>query len=182
MISFGNVQINLSDLIAAIALLLSLTLACLEISRRLSKLHFKVTNLTLIDVVDNKIGLLLHLTIMNPSMLTRTVYKMDFEPLDGYQIKQIGGIQDFEKALVTFRPFGDIGKAILTRLDDVAGFPLDIEPHHSRTVYIAMTISPIPRPLSVELSKKPILHMFGYLVGFDYKDKPIAKLLIELPL
>jgi hypothetical protein len=170
---------NLSDILAAIALAVSLILAGIEIKRRLSRLHLKFTGITVICRQTNTLYLLLHLTIMNTSSITRTIYRIHFQPQGNYQISEVTGVQDFSQSLVTFQPLGSSGRGIQVRLDDIALFPLDVEPLHSKSCFLAIALSPISVAQLAE-SPRPSLGTVGYLLAFDYRQRKIAKLPLTL--
>jgi len=170
---------HVSDILAAVALALSLALTFIEVRRRLYGLHFEITDTKVIDAQANTIYLLLGLTIVNPSTITKTIYRIDSHPLKNYQISEVTGEQNFEQSLVTFQPLGIAGRGIRVRLDDTASFPLDVEPHHSKLVYLGIAVSPIP-PSPPQVSTLP-KQTYGYLLGFDYRQKQIAKIALKHP-
>ena len=136
-------KLNLSDTLAIIALILSLGLTFVEIRRRLYGLHFEITDTRVIDIRDNKAYLLVGLSIVNPSTMPKTIYQIDSQPLGNYQISEVPAEQNFEQSVVTFAPLGNAGMVAKVRLDDTASFPLDVEPLHSKTVYLGVAISPV---------------------------------------
>ena len=174
-------SVNLSDILAAIALVLSLGLVFIEVQRRLCGLHLNITGVTPIDGRANTLYLLLHLTIVNPSTITRTIYQIQFQPLENFQISEVPGAQNFEQSLVTFQPLGDAGRGVVVRLDDTASFPLDVEPLHSKNVFLGISLSPVSLPQN-DTPKVSSSKIFGYLLAFDYRNKRIAKVALEGPL
>jgi hypothetical protein len=170
-------SLSVSDWLAGCALGLSLILAFIEIRRRFYVLHFEVTDERPIDKVNNTLYILIGLTIYNPSSMPKTVYLIDFQPLEKYNISELSTIQNFEESTVTFVTGGNSAKV---RLDDTASFPLDIEPLHSRTVYFGVAVSPI-LPLPPKDSRPVGWKNYGYLVGFDYRHKQIVKILLRYP-
>lgn len=166
---------------AYIALLLSLTLAVIEIRRHFHGLRLNITGVNVIDGRDSMLYLLLHLTVVNPSTITRTIYQIEFQPLESFQISEVPGVQDFAQALVTFQPLGIDGRGIQVRLNDTASWPLDIEPLHSKTVFLCIALFPVSLSQPVAL-QTPSWKIFGYLLASDYRKKQIAKVALEGPL
>jgi hypothetical protein len=166
--------------LTVIALILSSYLTIIEIRRRLYGLHLNISGITMLDQHSNTLYLLLHLTIFNPSSITRTIYQIEFQPQGDYRIVVVRGEQDLSQSLVTFRCSGSAGVGVRMRYDDVAYFPLDIEPLHSKTALLAVALSPAPtRPLPA--SETLDGEIFGYFLAFDYRKKQIARLRLQLP-
>ena len=174
-----NLQIFFSVL-TIIALILSLCLTIIEVRRRLYGLHLNMSGITMFDHHGDTIYLLLHLTIFNPSSITRTIYQIEFQPQGDYRIVVVHGEQDLSQSLVTFRRTGSAGLGVRMRFDDVAYFPLDVEPLHSKTVLLAVALSPIP-PRPLPASETLTGEVFGYFLAFDYRKRLIAKLRLQLP-
>lgn len=86
--------------------------------------------------------------------MPKTVYQIDFQPLGDFQIALIDGVQDFANHLVTFRPCGEGGRGAMVRLEDTASFPLDVEARHSKSIYLALGISPIAYESAQDLIPK----------------------------
>ena len=169
-----------SDILAGIALGLSLFLSIIEIRRRFYVLHFEVTDERLIDVKSNTGYLLIGLSIYNPSTMPKTVYQIDFQPLEGFHICEVKGEQNFEQETVTFQSMGSSNKVAKVRLDDTASPPLDVEPLHSKTVYLAIAVSPV-YPLPPSELRLPIQKHYGYLIVSDYRHGQTAKIPLMMP-
>lgn len=135
-------SLHSSDILAIIALALSLALTFIEVRRRLHGLHIQITDERVICIQGNTVYLLVGLSIVNPSTMPKIIYQIDFQPLENYQICGVPGEQNFEQSVVTFAPLGSSGAVAKIRLDDTASFPLDVESLHSKTVYLGLAISP----------------------------------------
>lgn len=168
-------------IISSISILISLYLLFVELYRRNRNPHLSINGITLIDAHVNTIYLLLHVAIVNNSSIAKTIYQMSFQPLENFHIDEVPGEQNFEQSLVTFRPLGSSGKAILVRLEDTASFPLDIEPHHSKLAFLAIGVHPISLE-QYEHQKIKTNKTFGYIEAFDYHHKRIAKVDLSGPI
>lgn len=157
-----------SDIIAIIALGISLILSFFEVQRRWRGLQLRIRGISLINATNDALYLLVDRSIVNPSSIPKTIFRIDFKPTDNFEISAVPGKQDFEKALVTYQTPGTIQSAIQVRLEDTVSFPLDIEPHHSKGVYFAISVSPITIPAPVSKRK------FASLLAKDYREKRIA--------
>jgi hypothetical protein len=171
------VKVGFADVVASVSLLISLVLIVWEVRRRLFKLHFKVIGISPIgEWVVNVRYLLLDLAFYNPSTITRTVYQIQFQPLEGFRLDEVAGVPDFSKALVSFQ--SPAGGGVQVRSEDTASFPLDVEPLHSKTVFLAVAVT-IESPKSLLVSKEKNLN-FGYIVALDPNQKKIAKVCLGL--
>jgi hypothetical protein len=171
-------KINVSDLMAGIALALSLCLAGIEIRRRMYKLHLRITGHEVLAGYKQSVFVLFHLTIVNPSSMPKIIYGIRFQPQEGFSFYEVPGEPNLVQSLTTFRPPHRIpGNLVQVRLEDTASFPLDIEPLHSKKVYLALALSPV----SPAQSGNYKLRLYGHLVAFDYRMKDIAKVPILMP-
>lgn len=169
------------DILSSIALFLSLVLAIIELKRRLHKLQLRITGVDGIGGQATTIYVLIHLTVVNPSSMPKTIYGIRFESRGKYHVYEVPGKPDLLQSLVTFQPPpGILGSPMQVRLDDTASFPLDVEPHHSKKVYLAVAFSPVSPPLSGE--QRPRAETYGYLIAFDHRLKQITKIPILVPL
>jgi len=170
-----------SIIISAFALALSLGIILLELHRHFRRLHIVISLGEPIDFGIETAYILLNIVIVNTSYIAKTIYRIQFQPLGNFQISEVPGVQDFATALVTYRPLGETGRAIAVRLEDTASWPLDIEPLHSRSVYLAIAVSPVPlKQLSV--SRATTLKEFGYLIALDVHGRCLAKVALETPI
>lgn len=162
---------NYADIVSTFALFISLTLVGIELYRALQPLHFSVLHVTLIDYDKGIHYILADIAIVNASSISKTVYQIDFQPLKDFQIALIDGVQDFATGLVTFRPLGEGRRAAQVRLEDTASWPLDIEAHHSKSVFLALSVSSIP----FESPQDSLPKKFGYIRALNIHGKCIAK-------
>ena len=169
-----------SIIVSIIALALSLGLVALEFHRHFRRLHIHVMSRTPNAFGAETAYLLLDIAIVNTSYIAKTVYRIEFRPLENFQISEVPGVQDFATALVTYKPLGETGGAIQVRLEDIASLPLDVEPLHSRSVCFAIAISPIPLA-QLLASKVPSQKKFGYLIAWDVQGKCLAKVGLQMP-
>lgn len=168
-----------SVLIATISLAISLVLSYLEIKRRWLKLHFSITSIDVINGKGNEVFVILYLTFVNNSTIPKVIYRLDSELLDNYQIVEVIGEPDSELTLKKFKAFGSDYRVGVARFDDIATFPLDVEPQHSKTVLLPVIISPVqpPRPAHSDVKRETI----GYFVAFDYRERILAKAILKIP-
>ena len=171
---------NYALLIASISLIISVFFGYLEINRRWSKLFFAVHNVEAISGSENKVFLVAYLTFVNNSTIPKVIYHLKSELLENYQISVVSGEPDSELSTRIFRAFDNGHRGFRARFDDIASFPLDIEPLHSKTVIFPVIISPVP-PLPPDTSKVD-MKLIGYFVALDHRNKILAKAPIRLPL
>jgi len=162
---------NYADIVSTFALLISLTIVGVGLYRVFQPLHFSVLHTTLIDYNKGTHYILVDIAIVNASSIPKIVYQIDFQPLKDFQIALIDGAQDFATRLVTFQPCGAGGRAVQIRLEDTVSFPLDIEAHHSKSVFLALGVSSIP----FESPQDSLPKKFGYIRALDIHRKCIAK-------
>ena len=165
--------------IAIAALTLSMFLAYLEIMRRRGKLHFSITSMDLVDGLDGELFVVFYLSFVNNSTIPKSIYRLDSELLENYQIVEVHGEPSSELNRREFRPFGNVGKGCALRFDDTAEFPLDVEPLHSKTVALPVLISPVQFERYKNSTSRNKL--IGYFVAFDYRDCIMSKTPIEFP-
>jgi hypothetical protein len=165
--------------IAIASLALSLFLLYIEIMRRRGKLYFSITSMDLVDGFDGKLFVVFYLSFINNSTIPKSIYRLDSKLLENYQIVEANGVPSSELNRREFRPFGSGCKGCVLRFDDIAEFPRDVEPLHSKTVALPVLISPVQfeRYENSILSNK----LIGYFVAFNYKNQVIAKAPIEFP-
>ena len=166
-------------LIASISLVISLILSYLEISRRRRKLYFSVKNVELIDGFGGELFVVYYISFVNAASIPKTVYLLDTELKENYRVSEVQGTPNSDLTLLTYRPFGIECKGCVLRFDDVNQFPIDIEPHHSKTISLPLKLSPFDfsRYDRGQLKMKTI----GYFVAFDHKKHVLAKAPIDVP-
>ena len=168
---------NYSVLIAAISLVISLFLSCLEIKRRWHKIHFAITYVDKISGKGNEVFVVFYLSFVNRSTIPKIIFRLDSELLENYQVSEVHGEPDSELSTRIFQAFGNVNRLAKARFDDIASFPLDIEPLHSRTVLLPVIISPVQPLRSDNSSMKTI----GHFVAYDHRNRIMAKAAIKIP-
>jgi hypothetical protein len=138
-----------------------------------------ILNVSVIDGLGDTLFLVLHIGIVNSASVAKTIYQIHSQPLEGFHFSEVPGLPDLERNLVTFQPFTK-ANSIQVKLEDNYSMPLDIEPNHSKSVYIAIGIQPID-PSKYENTKKSVWKKVGYLVMLDHHKKPLSKVDVEMP-
>ena len=142
-------------------------------------MHFSITSMDLIDGLDGILFVVFYLSFVNNSTIPKSIYLLDSELQDNYQIVEVHGEPSSELNRREFRPFGNVGKGCVLRFDDIAEFPLDVEPLHSKTVALPVLISPIQFERYENSASRNKL--IGYFVACDYRNRIMTKTPIEFP-
>jgi len=173
-------DLNYGFIISLISLFISFYLLFLEFWRHRQKLYMAIMHYVLIDGLNETLYFALNLAFVNQASVSKTIYQIHFQPLAGYQISEVPGEPNFELKTVTFRPFQG-GKAACFQLDDVYSLPLDIEPNHSKSVYLALAVHPISFS-RYESSRELVRTQVGFLVAVDHKNHTVARVALLIPL
>jgi hypothetical protein len=133
---YGNIPSWIAIAISLIALFLSLR-------QYLRKPYVSIGMTQIIDFGDKTLYMLYHLSFHNPSSIAKTIDQIRLIPQEGYQLDEVSPQPHFETGLVTFEPRGIAKKQIAMRFEDILSLPLDVEPHHSKSAFLAVAIHPI---------------------------------------
>jgi hypothetical protein len=140
----------------------------------------EIKNYHLIDGLNDTLYIALDLAFVNPASVAKTIYQIRFQPQEGYQIFEVPGVPNFELKTVTFQPFSG-GKSACCKSDDIYSLPLDIEPNHSKSVFLVVGVHPLPFSRfesSKELHPTPV----GSLLAVDHNSHTIARADLLIPL
>lgn len=171
---------NASFWIALISLLISLSILFLQFYQRRRKIYMEIAHYHLIDGLNETLYFAVDLAFVNQASVSKTIYQIRFQPREGYQISEVQGEPNFELKIVTFRSF-PAGKSAVFQSGDVYSLPLDIEPNHSKSVYLAVGVNPISFS-RYESSKELFPTSVGWLVAIDYKKRIVARADLLIPL
>ncbi|OGO21801.1 MAG: hypothetical protein A2Z28_04570 [Chloroflexi bacterium RBG_16_51_9] len=132
-----------------------------------------------IEGVKGELFVVFYLSFVNPSTIPKSIYRLNFEPQEKYQLHGVNGVPNSELTQMRYRPFGNDCKGCVLPFDDIAVFPLDVEPLHSKTVALPVLISPFQfeRNERSKLSNK----LIGHLVAFDHQNHQMTKAPLEFP-
>ncbi len=130
--------------VGVLGFLLSLFLAWAEIQRRFRKLRLIVNTSELFAFGNETAYVRLYLSLINDATIPRTIYRLRFVEVDGIHVDRAIGSANLVEKTVAFSPDAESVRPFHLLLDDVATWPLDVEPHHSRSFYEVLTVAPIP--------------------------------------
>lgn len=157
--------------IGILGFVLSLTLFILELRRHHIPLKFRVTDMDISSRGESWVLYLVRVSFVNPSSAGRTIFSLDVEPPEGYQVSLVRGQYDFSKGLVVYSPPSETTRVVPVSLptDDTLPLPLDISSRQSVSKWIVLGVSPKPS------LKQGSANVKCFLMALDVDGKELAR-------
>jgi hypothetical protein len=166
-------------------LAITIWLATPEFSRRAKSLSLSISKMTVDPFTtdeENKTGyFLLRVIAYNHSSIPKTVFKWNCRAARGFKVHKILPIYDDSERVAIFSS-GSHAPHREVPIDEVLSDPLDVDPLHTKTFYVGVTLSPITIEKVSKRSKAGIhqpssrrarLMLWIDVLGED--DKPLAQ-------
>jgi hypothetical protein len=170
--------VNWSGWVAIAALVLSTGKWGYDFFRERYQVSLVVDLDSILGRESDKVCISLNLKIVNGSSLPVTIQGIRIEPVKGRRLDAVLVVQEPGTDVVTLRFFQKPPLVCKVRSDQIADFPLDIDPHHSKVVVLPLIASPVLPSTSIHGDTTPDL--WGTLVLLGQRGKYLTRQQIHL--